>query len=118
MFLLALIPPQTIGNLSKLHPKELKFTSISGGIKVNFSSPSGLTVDSVYTSAELAKYDNNHNCGEHICCPRMKRELQDGLSLFIPFDDRATDICGHEDNERMGLQWILRDARDCRKMLK
>ena len=44
MFLLALIPPQMIGKLSKLHPKELKFTSISGGIKVNFSSPSGLTV--------------------------------------------------------------------------
>jgi hypothetical protein len=33
-----------VGNSSKLQQKQLKFTSISGGIKVNFSSPLGLTV--------------------------------------------------------------------------
>ena len=33
-----------IRNSSKLNQKQLKITSISGGIKVNFSSPFGLTV--------------------------------------------------------------------------
>jgi hypothetical protein len=70
-----------------------------------------------YTSAELAEYDDNHKCGEHICCPRMKRDLRDGLSLFISFrvDDRATDIHKLEDNEKMNLQWMPRDFRECRK---
>ena len=36
-----------------------------------------------YTSAELVKYDNNHDCGKHICCPRLKRDLQDGRNHFI-----------------------------------
>ena len=71
-----------------------------------------------YTSAELAKYDIDHDCGEHICCPRMRRDLRDGLSLFIPFDDRATDIHELEDNEHMNLQWMLREVRDCRKTVK
>jgi hypothetical protein len=33
-----------VENSSKLHQKQLKITSISGGIKVNFSYPLGLTV--------------------------------------------------------------------------
>ena len=70
-----------------------------------------------HTSAELEKYDVNHNCGEHVCCPRMKRHLRDGLSLFIPFDnrDRAIDIREFEENENVNLQWMLKDAWECRK---
>ena len=71
-----------------------------------------------YTPAELTKHDNNHKCGEHICCPSTKRNLQDGLSLFIPFDDRATDIRDVEDKETTELQWMIGGARDCRKMGK
>jgi hypothetical protein len=71
-----------------------------------------------YTSAELEKYDINHNCGEHICCPKTKRYLQDGLSLFIPFDDMATDIRELEDDEDMSLQWMLREVWECRKTVK
>ena len=70
-----------------------------------------------YTLSELAKYDINHDCSEHICCPRMKRDLRDGLSLFIPFNDRAMDICRLEDNE-IKLQWMLREVRECRKTVK
>ena len=70
------------------------------------------------TSAELEIYDINHYCGKHICCPRMRRDLQDGLSLFIPFDDRATCIRELEDNENMKLQWTLREAKECRKAVK
>ena len=62
-----------------------------------------------YTTAELAKYDANHVCGEHICCPKLKRYLQDGLSLFIPFD-MATDICMLEDIDE---RWILREVGEC-----
>lgn len=71
-----------------------------------------------YTSGELAKYDNTHNCGEHICCPRTKRELQDGLSLFIPFDNMVTDIRDLEDKEMMKLQWMLREVRECSKTVE
>ena len=70
-----------------------------------------------YTSAELSKYDIDHDCGKHICCPRTRRDLRDGFSLFIPFDDRATDIHELEDNEHFNLQWMLREVGDCRKMV-
>jgi hypothetical protein len=70
-----------------------------------------------YTSADLAKYDTNHDCGKHICCPRMRRNLRDGLSLFVPFDDRATDIQELEDNDNVNLQWMLNEAWECRKMV-
>lgn len=69
-----------------------------------------------YTLAELAKYDTNHSCGEHICCPRTKRDLWDGLSLFIPFDSNATDIRELEDSKGVKLEWSLREARECRMM--
>ena len=67
------------------------------------------------TSAELEEYNINHKCGEHICCPRTRRNLQDGFSLFVPFGDRAT-IHELEDNKNMELQWTLREVRECRKM--
>jgi hypothetical protein len=71
-----------------------------------------------YTTTELAKYNANHSCGKHICCPRIRRDLLDGLSLFVPFDNRATDIRELEDSEGMKLQWTLREARECRKVAK
>ena len=64
-----------------------------------------------YTMTELAKYDAHHICGEHICCPKLKRYLRDGQSLFIPFD-MATDICELEDIDE---RWILREVGECRK---
>jgi hypothetical protein len=67
-----------------------------------------------YTTAELAKYNANHDCGEHICCPKMKRYLRDGLSLFIPFD-KAKDICMLEDIDETKLWWILREVGECSK---
>jgi len=66
-----------------------------------------------YTTAELAKYNANHVCGEDICCPKTKRYLLDGLSLFIPFDDKGTDICTLED-----VGWILREVGECSKAAK
>ena len=72
-----------------------------------------------HTSSELAKYDINHNCGKHICCPRTIRNLQDGLNLFVPFNDWATDIRDLEDNDDlMNLGWTLGEVSDCRKMEK
>ena len=67
----------------------------------------------VFTSAELAKYDVNHDCAKHICCPKTIRDLGDGLNLFVPFDDKAPNICDLEDN----LQWTLREV-ECRKAEK
>jgi hypothetical protein len=67
-----------------------------------------------YKSAELAKYDASHSCGEHACCPKTRRDLQDGLSLFIPFDSRATGVCEPEGSGGMELQWTLSDAKECR----
>ena len=69
-----------------------------------------------YAPAKLANYDVKHNCGKHICCPKMERDLRDGFSLFIPFqvDDRDTNIHKFEENEKMRLQWILKDVRECR----
>jgi hypothetical protein len=71
-----------------------------------------------HTSAELEKYDINHSCGKHICCPRTRRNLQDNWSLFIPFDDRTTHIREVEDNENTELEWTLREARECMKTVK
>ena len=68
-----------------------------------------------YTSAELDN-SKDHDCSKHIHCLRTKRELQDGLSLFIPFDDRVTDIREFETKEKMKMPWMLRDVRECRKM--
>lgn len=66
-----------------------------------------------YTVAELAKYNANHDCGEDICCPKTKRHLRDGLSLFIPFDDKGADICMLEDVDKTKLGWILREVGEC-----
>ena len=68
-----------------------------------------------YTLAEL---DNgkDHDCGKHIRCPRTKRDLQDGFSLFIPFNNGVTDIRKFETEELMKMPWMLRDVGECRKM--
>ena len=88
MFLLALIPPQMIGNLSKLHPKELKFTSISGGIKVNFSSPSGLTVACTVHYSHSSDVLGIANClSRHKYQNRSEYGLCHFLSTLPPFSN-------------------------------
>jgi hypothetical protein len=71
-----------------------------------------------YTSAELVKYDSNHNCGEHICCPRMKRHLLDQWSLFVPFNEGDGDIRLYEWKEKEGIQWMLGEVKVCRKTVQ
>jgi hypothetical protein len=69
-----------------------------------------------YTSSELSKHDVSHNCGKDICCPTTTRNLRDGFTLFIPFDDKATDFRDLEDNDKLG--WALREVRNCKKTEK
>ena len=60
------------------------------------------------TSSELTGYDNNHECGRHICCPKFKRSLQDRFNLFISFEEGITDI--------FNCQWALKNIKECPKI--
>lgn len=68
-----------------------------------------------YCSAELARYDDDHECGKDICCPRIKRDLYDKFNLLISFEDGGmTYIC---DVEKRRFNWMLKDVIECKKEL-
>ena len=43
--------------------------------------------------------------GEHICCPKFKRNLQDGFNFFVSFEEGITDI----------FDWALKNTKECKK---
>ena len=59
------------------------------------------------TSSELTGYNDNHECGKHICCPKFKRNLQDGFTLFLSFEEGITDI----------FNWALKNIKECQKKI-
>ena len=60
-----------------------------------------------FDSSELIGYEDDHECGKHICCPKFKRNLQDGFNFFVSFEEGIT--------ETIHFNWGLKTVKECKK---
>ena len=63
----------------------------------------------VFSSEKLPGYEENHMCGRHQCCPKMRRDLHDHITLFIPLEENGQNIRTEEN--RVG--WVLNEDYKC-----
>ena len=67
----------------------------------------GFTME--FASEELPGYKPTHVCGRHQCCPKMRRELHNNTTLFIPLEEKGLDIWTKD----RSVEWVLDKDYTC-----